>query len=141
MPIRILCCLLLLLTVSGPWLAAQPVTVSKDCEISWTRPTTNKDGSPLEDLFQFWLYAKTDAAQPYPAVPLGKLPVTMTKTTCQAANLKGPRYFLMMRAVDSAGNLADPSNEIELVTDGNVPGAVTNLKAIVTTTATIESQP
>ena len=125
---------LLLLLALVATLEAQAPTVGRDCVISWELPTTNVDGTPLTDLSHVWLYAKTEREQPYPSAPLGKFPPSVTSTTCQAARLTGPQYFVMVRGVDTQGNVGPESNELALVLDAQVPAAITTLKAMVTTT-------
>lgn len=74
--------------------------------LSWVPPTTNSDGSALDDLAGYRIYYGTDAGD------LGTIvPVTNPGLTEYVIdNLAAGTYYFVVRAVDYAGNQSANSN-------------------------------
>jgi len=74
--------------------------------LSWTAPTTNEDGSFLEDLAGYKLYYGTQPGQYTQIVTVGDY------TTVEIDDLGSGTYYVTVTAYDIYGNESDFSNEI-----------------------------
>lgn len=74
--------------------------------LSWTAPTTNEDGTPLEDLAGYRLYYGTQSGQYSQVVTVGSF------TTAEISDLPAGTYYVTVTAYDIYGNESDFSNEI-----------------------------
>lgn len=74
--------------------------------VNWTAPTTNEDGSNLEDLAGYRLYYGTRSGQYSQVITVG------TYTTAEIGNLESGTYYLAVTAYDIFGNESDFSEEI-----------------------------
>ena len=74
--------------------------------LSWTAPTTNEDGSPLDDLAGYKLHFGTQPGQYTQVVTVGSY------TTAEIDDLGPGTYYLSVTAYDIYGNESDFSNEI-----------------------------
>ncbi|MDE2015977.1 MAG: hypothetical protein KGI72_05640 [Patescibacteria group bacterium] len=88
---------------------------------SWVAPTTSADGSPLTDLAGYQIQVGTAAGVYNKTVPL---PI---ETSCKvsALGLADGTYFCVVEAIDAAGNVSTPSNEITFTLDSSAPAAPT----------------
>ncbi len=83
---------------------AGPTNVAK---LSWTRPTSNADGTPLSDLSGYKIYIRLPGAGNY--TELIDLP-NPAQTTYVAKNLAPGTHFFYIAAYDSTGVPSDGSN-------------------------------
>lgn len=74
--------------------------------LSWTAPTTNEDGSSLDDLAGYKLYYGTQPGQYTQVVTVGAY------TTAEIGDLDAGTWYLTVTAYDIYGNESDFSNEI-----------------------------
>ena len=74
--------------------------------LSWAAPTTNEDGSPLNDLAGYKLHYGTQPGQYTRVVTVGSF------TTAEIGDLGTGTYYLTVTAYDIYGNESDFSNEI-----------------------------
>ena len=74
--------------------------------LTWTAPTTNEDGSDLEDLAGYKLHFGTQPGQYTQVVTVGSF------TTAEIGDLGTGTYYLTVTAYDIYGNESDFSNEI-----------------------------
>ena len=74
--------------------------------LSWTAPTTNEDGSTLDDLAGYKLHYGTQPSQYTQVVTVGSF------TTAEIGDLGTGTYYLTVTAYDIYGNESDFSNEI-----------------------------
>jgi hypothetical protein len=74
--------------------------------LSWAPPTTNEDGSPLEDLAGYKLYYGTQSRNYSQMVTVGSY------TTAEIDGLYPGTYYLAVTAYDIYGNESDFSREI-----------------------------
>jgi hypothetical protein len=74
--------------------------------LSWTAPTTNEDGSPLDDLAGYKLHYGTQPGQYTQVVTVGSY------TTAEIGDLGTGTYYLTVTAYDIYGNESEFSNEI-----------------------------
>jgi hypothetical protein len=74
--------------------------------LSWTAPTTNEDGSPLEDLAGYRIYYGNESGNYSYVVDLGDY------TTVEIDNLSNKTWYVTVTAYDYFGNESDYSNEI-----------------------------
>jgi hypothetical protein len=74
--------------------------------LSWTAPTTNEDGSTLDDLAGYKLHYGTRPQQYTQVVTVGSY------TTVEIDDLGFGTYYLTVTAYDIYGNESDFSNEI-----------------------------
>ena len=91
-------------------LAAGPIRGPQKCEMQWTAPTTNTDGTALTDLKSYNLYisptkgqfptafSNLTVANPAPG------PNTTITYDCRAIGLTDGQKWWTVRAVDLAGN-------------------------------------
>lgn len=96
------------LLVAAPLWAAdvQQATVT----LEWDAPTTNEDGTPLDDLCCYTIYYQ-DAADPAGTPPQHIADVSGTGETYTVTNLSpGHTYTFWVTAVDTDGNESQPSN-------------------------------
>ena len=74
--------------------------------LSWAAPTTNEDGSPLEDLAGYKLYYGTSPGLYSQVITVGDY------TTAEIGELGTGTYYLTVTAFDIYGNESEFSNEI-----------------------------
>jgi hypothetical protein len=74
--------------------------------LSWTAPTTNEDGSPLEDLAGYRLYYGNESRTYSFVADVGNY------TTAEIGNLSNNTWYLAITAYDYFGNESNYSNEI-----------------------------
>jgi hypothetical protein len=74
--------------------------------LSWTAPSTNEDGSPLNDLVGYKLYYGTQPGQYSKILNVGNY------TTAEIGDLASGTYYLAVTAYDIYGNESGFSNEI-----------------------------
>jgi len=74
--------------------------------LSWTAPTTNEDGSTLDDLAGYKLYYGTQPGQYSEVITVGDF------TTSEIGGLESGTYYLTVTAYDIYGNESNFSNEI-----------------------------
>ena len=74
--------------------------------LNWAAPTTNEDGSPLEDLAGYKLHFGTQPGQYTQVVTIGSY------TTAEINDLGAGTYYLTVTAYDIYGNESEFSNEI-----------------------------
>jgi hypothetical protein len=82
------------------------VSGSNSLMLSWTAPTTNEDGSTLDDLVGYKLYYGNQPGQYSQVVTVGDY------TTAEIDNLGSGTYYLSVTAYDIYGNESSFSNEI-----------------------------
>ena len=75
-------------------------------KLSWNPPTTNEDGTPLEDLAGYKLYYGTQPGQYSKVITMGGT------TSVEVDNMSSGTYFLTVTAFDIYGNESGFSNEI-----------------------------
>ena len=97
--------LALLLSASCSW----------GCQLTWTAPTTNVDGSPLTNLESYTLYFQPAGSSTPQVEATVKAPAT--SATVNGACKRGA---YTVTAVNSYGLESDPSNEV-VVTKPNAP--------------------
>jgi hypothetical protein len=90
-----------LIGIATPLQAAQ-------VQLSWTAPTTNKNGTPLTDLAGCKLYYGPVGGTYGPAIDVGNT-ITYTITGLTA----GQEYVSVVRAYDTSQNQSDPSNHVQ----------------------------
>ena len=74
--------------------------------LSWTAPTTNEDGTPLEDLAGYRLHYGTESGKYLYVVDVGKY------TSAELDDLAPDTWYVAVTAYDYLGNESDFSNEI-----------------------------
>lgn len=74
--------------------------------LSWNAPTTNEDGSALEDLAGYRLHYGTAPGQYSQVINVGYF------TTAEIGDLAPGTYYISVTAYDIYGNESDYSNEI-----------------------------
>ena len=74
--------------------------------LSWTAPTTNEDGSPLEDLAGFRLYYGNESGDYLYVTDVGNY------TTVEIDDLSDDTWYVTVTAYDVFGNESEYSNEI-----------------------------
>ena len=74
--------------------------------LNWSAPTTNEDGTPLNDLAGYKLYYGTQPGQYTRIVTVG------AHTTAHLSDLASGTWFLAVTAYDMYGNESDFSDEI-----------------------------
>jgi hypothetical protein len=74
--------------------------------LSWAAPTTNEDGSPLNDLAGYKLHYGTQPGQYSQVVTVGDY------TTAELDELQSGTWYLTVTAYDIYGNESEFSNEI-----------------------------
>ena len=79
---------------------------SNSLMLAWSAPTTNEDGTPLEDLAGYKLYFGNQSRQYTQVITLG------SDTTAELANLQSGTYYVTVTAFDIYGNESDFANEI-----------------------------
>ena len=79
---------------------------SNSLMLSWTAPTTNEDGSTLDDLAGYKLYYGTQPGQYSRVITVGDF------TTSEIGGLGSGTYYLTVTAYDIYGNESTFSNEI-----------------------------
>ena len=85
--------------------------------VAWDAPTTNADGSPLNDLSHYRVKYGTSAGGPYPNA------FTANTTSFTLQNLATGTYYAVATAVDINGNESTTSNELEIsVGSGDLDG-------------------
>ena len=78
-------------------------------DLTWTIPTTNRDGSALNDLAGFKVYRRTISTSYDHTTAIADLPATATAYT--DTNLPEGHYVYIVTAYDTAGNESYGSNE------------------------------
>ena len=79
---------------------------SNSLMLSWVAPTTNEDGSTLDDLAGYKLYYGTEPGQYSQVITVGDF------TTSEIGGLGSGTYYLTVTAYDIYGNESNFSNEI-----------------------------
>ena len=79
---------------------------SNSLMLSWTAPTTNEDGSTLDDLAGYKLYYGTQPGEYSEVITVGDF------TTSEIGGLGSGTYYLTVTAYDIYGNESTFSNEI-----------------------------
>lgn len=82
-----------------------PPVNGTDVTLAWDAPTTNADGTPLEDLAGYNVHVIENAS--------ARTPVFTTETT-HTVTLPAGTHRVWVTAQDTAGNRSIPSNELEL---------------------------
>ncbi|MFO0754220.1 MAG: fibronectin type III domain-containing protein [Thermodesulfovibrionales bacterium] len=83
-----------------------PEAFSASTTLSWDAPTTNTDGSPLNDLAGYKVYYGTAPGSYSPPVTVGNV------TSYTISGLSGGTYYFTVTAYDTAGNESSYSNEV-----------------------------
>jgi PKD repeat protein len=106
--------LLSLLSLAAPLQAAQ-------VQLSWIAPTTNANGTPLQDLAGYKVYYGV-ASRTYGT------PQDIGKTTTYALSslTSGQRYYVTITAYDTARNESSYSNEVNFLAPANTTALVAN---------------
>jgi hypothetical protein len=84
---------------------APPPSGTGSCTLKWTNPTTNSDGTALQDFFGITLRGGQASGNYTLAVPAGLGP------SFQVTGLAVGRWYFVADAVDVAGNYSRHSNE------------------------------
>lgn len=79
---------------------------SNSLMLTWAAPTTNVDGSPLNDLAGYRLYYGTQPGNYSNVLNVGDF------TSAQLSDLGSGTWYLAVTAYDTYGNESDFSNEI-----------------------------
>jgi len=100
------------------WLMTASSAAAAVLDLSWSAPTTNEDGTPLQDLAGYRVYYgyySTRATEP----PCNSTRVDVGKVTGhQVTGLtQGSTYYVQVTAVDTAGNESACSGEASGVAD------------------------
>lgn len=129
---KIASALVVMLLIALPALAAGPVNPTS---AQWTAPTTNDDPpifSPLTDLASYRVYLAVGTTQPVfpgpawgviqivPAAGPAPVPNTVVNMTLPSIPVDGQKY-LVVTAVDTAGNESKASNVVPLVVNRQAP--------------------
>ena len=98
----------LFLTACGEIASVEGIDIggSNSLMLSWTAPTTNEDGSSLDDLAGYKLYYGTQPGQYSQVITVGDY------TAAEIGGLGPGTYYLTVTAYDIYGNESDFSNEI-----------------------------
>ncbi|MFH0932827.1 MAG: fibronectin type III domain-containing protein, partial [Nitrospirota bacterium] len=91
-------------------LNASVAFASYNATLSWKAPTTNADGTPLDDLAGYYVYYGTQS-QNYDH----KNKVGNVKTYTVANLADGDPYYCAVTAYDTSGNESKPSNEVSII--------------------------
>ena len=73
--------------------------------LNWTAPTTNEDGSPLQDLAGYKVYYGTDSHQYSRVVTVG------SETSVEIGDMGPGTWYVAIIAFDMLGNESNYSNE------------------------------
>ena len=79
---------------------------SNSLMLSWTAPTTNEDGSPLEDLAGYRIYYGNESGNYFYVAEIGN------STAAKLSNLSDKSWYVVVTAYDFFGNESSFSNEI-----------------------------
>jgi hypothetical protein len=90
----------------GEVAGVEGISGSNSLMLSWTAPTTNEDGSTLDDLVGYKLYYGNQPGQYSQVVTVGDY------TSAEIDNLGSGTYYLSVTAYDIYGNESSFSNEI-----------------------------
>jgi hypothetical protein len=100
------------------WLAlsllalAEGPTFEGQCHISWKAPTRNEDGSTLKDLDHYRLYIRKKNHEYVWETPTLTVKANKTQVNCPKwVRQDDGQYYVVVRAVDTAGRMSDVSNE------------------------------
>jgi hypothetical protein len=74
--------------------------------LTWIAPTTNEDGTPLNDLTGYKIYYGTSAASYSNNIIVGNI------TSYTISNLPSNMYYFTVVAYDTSGNESNYSNEV-----------------------------
>jgi hypothetical protein len=77
-----------------------------DATLSWDPPTTNADGTPLDDLAGYIIYYGTSSGSYSQNIDAGDV------TTYIVADLNDGTYYFAVTAYDTSGNESEYSNEV-----------------------------
>lgn len=88
----------------------RPLDVNS-ASLSWEKPTTNEDGSPMTDLARYEIYySQTTPATTYNSQLASVL--NPNQTSYLVADLAPGTYYFTVTAVNLVGNESDLSNEV-----------------------------
>jgi len=74
--------------------------------LSWDAPTTNADGTPLDDLVGYKIYYGTSSGNYTESIDVGNVTNYQVKDL-----LSGTKYYVAVTAYDATGKESDFSNE------------------------------
>lgn len=77
--------------------------------LTWDSPTTNADGTPLEDLAGYKIYYGISEGNYTASMDAGNV------TTYTVSNLSSGTYYFAVIAYDISGNESDYSNEVSKI--------------------------
>jgi PKD repeat protein len=103
-------------------------------QLNWTAPTTNANGSTLTDLAGYKVYYGTSSRQ-YPSSATIGIQTSYTLSGLTS----GQRYYISLKARDTAGNESTFSNEVNIVAP-STPGSGAPVAAF-NATPTVGSAP
>ena len=83
-----------------------PGDIANSLMLSWSAPTTNEDGTPLEDLAGYRLHYGTESGHYTYVVDVGDY------TSAEVGDLAPDTWYLAVTAYDFLGNESGFSNEI-----------------------------
>jgi hypothetical protein len=84
-----------------------PAVFAADATLAWDAPTTNTDGTPIEDLAGYWLYYGTSSGYYSNKIDIGNvMPYTVSNLS------EGYTYYFAVTAYDTSGNESSSSNEV-----------------------------
>ncbi|MGD8353521.1 MAG: fibronectin type III domain-containing protein [Pseudomonadota bacterium] len=98
---------ILTVTGCGEIAAVEPIEGASSLLVSWTAPTTNEDGSVLDDLAGYKLYYGTSSGSYSNVLDVGSY------TNAEIGNLPPGTYYLAVTAYDMYGNESSFSEEVD----------------------------
>ena len=94
----------------------QAATTDMTLQLFWNAPTTNRDGSPLQDLAGYKLYYGESSGNYTASIDVGK-PTTYTLQGLEV----GHTYYIAVSAYDTGGNESALSAELTIVMTSTGP--------------------
>jgi hypothetical protein len=91
--------------LDGLYVARSP-SPARSVTLLWDSPTTNVDGTPLEDLAGYRIYYGTSSRNYAVSIDVGNV------TTHRIGNLPPATYYFAATTYDTSGNESDYSNEV-----------------------------
>lgn len=134
---------LLMLAVPLAISASAQTAPDRDITLGWTAPTQNEDGTPVDDLARFNLYARPDtnfvAGQDIVLSVLDGVsaaPASNEQYTADwAVSAASTGIWFTVTAVDFSGNESDFCDPL-FVVDDTPPGEPSNLRRVIETLVT-----
>ena len=131
-----------LLVLNGDFTSAQqaPSTVGKAGQLQWDAPTTNEDGTPLDDLAGYTLGAFATGQDPNAgAEPIASVETTETTAAISPMlpTLSPGSVDFWVSATDTSGNRSVWEGPLSLTVDPTSPGMPSSLRVTVNVTVTV----